>query len=161
MLKFSCKEILAMLPHKAPFMLIDKVIDCDMGKSAIGIKNVTIDEPFFNGHFPTEPIFPGVLIVECIAQTTAVMYCSSFLEEISESTESLSEAELAKRIQEHVGYLVEIKSMKFKKTVVPGDTMKIKVVKKTSFATLSMIEAKVYVDNEIVAEGKIAVSERV
>ena len=161
-MKFTAKEILSILPHKAPFLLVDKVIECNPGKYALGIKNVTIDQPFFQGHFPTEPILPGVLIVESIAQVTAVMYCSAFIETMRQesSKNELSETEFAKRIAEHVGYLVEIKSMKFRKTVHPGDTLRIEVWKKTTFASLSLIEAKAMVDNEIVAEGKITVSEK-
>lgn len=161
MLNYECKEILSMLPHRAPFLLIDKVKDCDPGKSAVGIKNVTIDEPFFAGHFPTEPIVPGVLIVESIAQTTAVMYCSAFVEEMKKEEGKLQDPrELAEKIQEHVGYLAEIKAMKFLKTVHPGDTMRIETKKKGCFGILSMIEAKVWVDKVLVAEGKIAVSEK-
>ncbi|EPR12151.1 3-hydroxyacyl-ACP dehydratase FabZ [Ruminiclostridium papyrosolvens] len=161
-MKFTTKEIMSILPHKAPFLLVDKVIECEPGKYALGIKNVTIDEPFFQGHFPTEPILPGVLIVESIAQVTAVMYCAEFMESMKQdaSANNLSEVDIAKKIAEHVGYLVEIKSMKFKKTVHPGDTLHIQVWKKTTFASLSLIEAKVVVDNEIVAEGKISVSEK-
>lgn len=162
-MKFSAKEIMNMLPHRAPFLLVDKVIECDPGVHAVGIKNVTIDEPFFQGHFPTEPIVPGVLLVETIAQVTAVMYCSAFLEKIQESEnegEELSPEQRARMIAEHVGYLVEIKSMKFKKTVEPGDTMRVEVWKKTTFATLSFIEAKIFVDGNVVVEGKIAVSEK-
>ncbi|AEY67080.1 3-hydroxyacyl-ACP dehydratase FabZ [Clostridium sp. BNL1100] len=161
-MKFTTKEIMSILPHKAPFLLVDKVIECEPGKYALGIKNVTIDEPFFQGHFPTEPILPGVLIVESIAQVTAVMYCAEFMESMKQdaSANNLNEVDIAKKIAEHVGYLVEIKSMKFKKTVHPGDTLHIQVWKKTTFASLSLIEAKVMVDNEIVAEGKISVSEK-
>lgn len=160
MLNYGYKEILSMLPHRAPFLLIDKVMNCNPGKSAIGIKNVTIDEPFFAGHFPSDAIVPGVLIVESIAQTTAVMYCSVFMEEMKKEEYVLKSWEIAEKIQEHVGYLAEIKTMKFLKTVHPGDTMRIETKKKGGFGVLSMIEAKVWVDKILVAEGKIVVSEK-
>lgn len=161
-MKFNTKEIMSMLPHRAPFLLVDKVIECEPGVHAVGIKNVTIDEPFFQGHFPTETIMPGVLIVETIAQVTAIMYCSAFLEKLQATSEgeNMTPEERAKMIADHVGYLVEIKSMKFIKTVEPGDTMRIEVWKKTTFAALSLIDVKVYVDGIVVAEGKIAVSEK-
>lgn len=152
-----------MLPHRAPFLLIDRVMECEAGKRAVAIKNVTIDEPFFNGHFPAEPIFPGVLIVETIAQTTAVMYCAAFMESAEAQNDQvpLTLENLEAMIKEHVGYLVEIKSMKFMRKVIPGDTMKIEVTLKNKFANLSLIESKVMVDGAIVAMGKIAVSEKV
>lgn len=160
MRNYESKDIWSMLPHRWPFLLIDRVVDCDPGKSATGIKNVTIDEPFFAGHFPGEPILPGVLIVESIAQATAVMYCSAFMEEMKGSGEAPSQEELARKIQEHVGYLVEIKAMKFLKPILPGDAMRIEVKKKGAFGALSMIEAKVWVEKNLAAEGKIAVSEK-
>ena len=72
----EAKYIYRLLRHKYPFLLIDRVVKLDPGKSAVGIKNVTINEPYFTGHFPGEPIVPGVLIVESLAQLTAVMYCT-------------------------------------------------------------------------------------
>ena len=162
-MKFKAKEIMNMLPHRAPFLLVDKVIECEPGIYAVGIKNVTIDEPFFQGHFPAEPIMPGVLIIESIAQVTAVMYGAAFLEQLNtmEAGEGLTPEERSRLIAEHVGYLVEIKSMKFRKLIEPGDTMRIEVRKKTMFGSLSLVDAKVYVEGNVVAEGKIVVSEKV
>ncbi len=163
MSSYSINEIMKMLPHRSPFLLIDRVIECEAGKRAVAIKNVTIDEPFFNGHFSTEPILPGVLIVETIAQTTVVMYCASFMEsiEVRNDHAPLTPEKWEAMIKEHVGYLVEIKTMKFMKKVTPGDTMRIEVIVKNKFANLSLIESKVKVDGVIVAMGKIAVSEKV
>lgn len=160
MVNYESKEVLSMLPHRWPFLMIDKVIKCEPGKSAIGIKNVTIDEQFFAGHFPTEPILPGVMIIESIAQTVAIMYCSAFIEEIKSSDTQFSQADMSQMIQNHVGYLVEIKAMKFMKTILPGDTMYIEVQKKGNFGLLSLVEAQVRVDNVVVVSGKIAVSEK-
>ncbi|MDR1066770.1 MAG: hypothetical protein LBL35_04990 [Clostridiales bacterium] len=89
---FNIQKIYQLLPHRAPFLLIDKVVDCTPGISAVGIKNVTIDEPFFNGHFPTEPIFPGALTIESIAQTAAVMLAAKF---ISQMEKFVAEATVA------------------------------------------------------------------
>ena len=160
-MEFDIKDICSMLPHRYPFLLVDKVPECEPGTHAVGIKNVTVNEPYFQGHFPSEPIVPGVLLTETIAQVTAIMYGSAFLEKLrSEEGADMSPEERARAIAEHVGYLAEIKSMKFKKTVHPGDVIKVEVWKKASFATLSFIEARISVDGSIVAEGKIAVSEK-
>ncbi|HIU26427.1 MAG TPA: 3-hydroxyacyl-ACP dehydratase FabZ [Candidatus Copromorpha excrementigallinarum] len=161
-MEFDIKDIYGMLPHKYPFLLVDRVVRCEPGEHAVGIKNVTVNEPYFQGHFPSEPIVPGVLLVETIAQVTAVMYGSAFLEKLKaeEGAEPVSPEERARAIAEHVGYLAEIKAMKFKKTVHPGDVMKVEVWKKASFAILSFIEARITVGGDVVAEGKIAVSEK-
>lgn len=162
-MKYQVVDIYNMLPHRWPFLLVDKIVECVPGKSAVGIKNVTIDEPFFAGHFPSEPIFPGVLIVEVIAQTAAVMYCAEALEKMKIDTQidSFKSEDLALLIKSQVGYLVEIKTMKFISPIVPGDTMRVEVKMKGTFGLLSLIESKVFVDNKVVVEGKIAVSKRV
>lgn len=162
-MKFGINEIMKMIPHRAPFLLLDKVIECTPGQLAVGIKNVTIDEPFFQGHFLGNPIVPGVLLVEVMTQVTAIMFGSVFYENVAGNKElaSMSEAERAQMIAEHIGYLVEIKSMKFMKPVVPGDSMRVEIRKKGGLATLSLVEGKIYVDGELVVEGKLSVSEKV
>ncbi len=161
-MQLNAKEIMSMLPHKAPFLFVDKIIECIPGQYAVGIKNVTIDQPFFQGHFPADPILPGVLIVESIAQVTAVMYGAAYKEKLEEDQKKkeLTPEQKAEKIAEHVGYLAEIKSMKFKKIVEPGDVLRIEVTKKGAFSTLSQIEAKVTVEGAVVVEGKISVSEK-
>lgn len=105
---------------------------------------------------------PGVLIIEAIAHVTAVIYCSVYVEQLkalhSEVDKSFFEQEIAEEIANHVGYLVDVKSMKFKKVVYPGDSMCIKVWEKVLFGILSQIDAVVTVDNQVVEEGKITVS---
>ena len=156
---FNTNDIIAMLPHRLPFLFVDKVVDCQPGERAVGIKNVTINEPFFQGHFPTEPIFPGVLILEVIAQVTAIMYASAYLGSAEERDGSIGEV-AGRKIAERIGYLVEIKSVKFLKIVRPGDTLRVSVEKKLTFGSLTTVSAEVTVDGEQVAYGRITVSEK-
>lgn len=105
------QEIRTLIPHRYPMLLVDKVVDFDPGKSLHGIKNVTINEPMFNGHFPELPIFPGVLILEALAQATGLLGFKS--------TDGRAEDEM---------YLfASIDNAKFKQPVVPGDTMHLHV----------------------------------
>jgi len=100
-------QIQAFLPHRYPFLLVDKVIECEPGIRLLGVKNVTYNEPFFQGHFPQKPIMPGVLILEALAQTTGLL-----------ASETAGD-ELAGMIY----YLVGIDKAKFKRPVVPGDQL--------------------------------------
>ncbi|MBR1451415.1 MAG: 3-hydroxyacyl-ACP dehydratase FabZ [Lachnospiraceae bacterium] len=149
-----------LLPHRYPFLLLDRVIDLKPGKSAVGIKNVTINEPYFQGHFPTEPIVPGVLLLESLAQLTAVMYCSEYFDEDTQWDKVLPEEIAAKDIASKVGYLAEIKSVKFKSLVKPGDQLRLQVIKKNSFNNLSLIAVSAYVDKICVLEGQMSVSQK-
>jgi 3-hydroxyacyl-[acyl-carrier-protein] dehydratase len=115
----TADDIKNMLPHRWPFLLLDRVTELVPDKYAVGLKNVTISEPFFEGHFPQHAIMPGVLIVEALAQLTAIIYCSGHL--------ARAEAEHGSAVMEdvsaHVGYLVLIKNMKFAHPVEPGDQL--------------------------------------
>jgi len=103
-------EIMALLPHRYPFLLIDKVIDFEVGKSLHAVKNVTINEPFFQGHFPIKPIMPGVLLLEAMAQATGVLGFKT----IEKSDDTLY-------------YFAAIDNARFKQPVVPGDVVNIHV----------------------------------
>ena len=119
----EAKYIYRLLPHKYPFLLVDRVVKLDPGKSAVGIKNVTINEPYFTGHFPGEPIVPGVLIVESLAQLTAVMYCTGAFP-ADTNWDDIEHLDIDyEAIADKVGYLVDIRNMKFKRLVRPGDTL--------------------------------------
>ena len=111
MSKIDIKEILKYLPHRYPFLLVDKVVDIDGTKSARGIKNVTMNEPHFQGHFPGKPIMPGVTIVEAMAQTAAVMVGAAL---------GMADKEL-------LVYFMAIDSCKFRRMVVPGDVLELKL----------------------------------
>src|SRR3989337_2496815 len=102
-------EILKILPHRYPFLLVDKVVELEAGKRAKGIKNVTINEPFFQGHFPDHPIMPGVLIVEAMAQVGGVLAFKSA------------------EVENQVVYFMGIDKARFRRPVLPGDTLEITV----------------------------------
>jgi 3-hydroxyacyl-[acyl-carrier-protein] dehydratase len=130
-------EIRNIIPHRYPFLLVDKVIELEPGKKITAIKNVTANEPFFQGHFPDYPIMPGVLIVEALAQTAGI-------------TVAVLEENKGK-----LGVFSGIDSMKFKRQVVPGDVLKMEA-EITAFK-LSMAKAKVRAtcEGHLVAEGEI------
>ena len=159
-MKIEAQMISKLLPHKYPFLLVDRVIQLEPGKSAVGIKNVTINEPYFTGHFPGEPIVPGVLIVESLAQLTAVMYSTQHFPEDTDWDNLANEDIDYSSIASKVGYLVDIKNVKFKQIVRPGDTLELRVYKKIQLENLSQIRVEAYVDGKNVVEGIISVSER-
>ncbi|NIZ02129.1 3-hydroxyacyl-ACP dehydratase FabZ [Thalassospira lucentensis] len=140
LLSVDIQRILEMIPHRYPFLLIDKVIDIDPGESATGIKNVTMNEPQFTGHFPQQPIMPGVLIVESMAQTAAILVVQTLGED--------AEGKLV--------YFMSIDNARFRKPVTPGDVMHIHVVKKQSRGPVWKFESQVKVDGQVVAEATIA-----
>lgn len=133
----SNAEIQKIIPHRYPFLLIDKVLELEPGKKAVAIKNVTANEPFFQGHFPDNPIMPGVLIVEALAQTACIV--------------GLTQGENDGKL----GVLTGIDSMKFRRQVMPGDILKLEA----EFLVLKMGMGKVKVcatvDGQVAAEGEI------
>ncbi|MFV1849868.1 MAG: 3-hydroxyacyl-ACP dehydratase FabZ [Thalassospira sp.] len=134
------QRILEMIPHRYPFLLIDKVVDINVGESATGIKNVTMNEPQFTGHFPQQPIMPGVLIVESMAQTAAIL--------VVQTLGADAEGKLV--------YFMSIDNARFRKPVTPGDVMHIHVTKKQSRGPVWKFESQVTVDGQVVAEATIA-----
>ncbi|HWR59106.1 MAG TPA: 3-hydroxyacyl-ACP dehydratase FabZ [Thermodesulfovibrionales bacterium] len=102
------REIQDVLPHRYPFLLVDRILEMDMGKRAVGIKNVTINEPFFTGHFPGNPIMPGVLIVEAMAQVAGILAFRS-------------------GVHGEAVYFMSIEKAKFRKPVVPGDQLRFEI----------------------------------
>ncbi|WP_129599749.1 3-hydroxyacyl-ACP dehydratase FabZ [Anaerophilus nitritogenes] len=130
-------EIQNIIPHRYPFLLVDKIVEMEPGQRAVGIKNVTINEPFFQGHFPGNPIMPGVLIVEAMAQVGAVSVLS---------------------MEENKGKLAVftgIDDAKFRRQVIPGDTLKIKVNMVSLRRGMGKGEAVAYVGDEIAAKATI------
>ena len=136
--KNSCdiNEIKRLIPHRYPFLLIDKVVDIQANVEAIGIKNVTVNEPYFEGHFPISPVVPGVLQVESLAQTAAVLVIKSLDLENSGS----------------LVYLTTIENTKFRRLVVPGDIMRLKVTVIKKRQKIWKFKGEVYVEEKKVSE---------
>lgn len=135
-------QIQKILIHRYPFLLVDKIIDLEPGKKGTGIKNVTINEEFFSGHFPQEPIMPGVLIIEAIAQVAAIVMGS---EAVGKEAKP----------EERMGYLAGIKEIKFKRPVRPGDRLEISVEIIQKLANLFKVRGEARVDKEICAQGEL------
>jgi 3-hydroxyacyl-[acyl-carrier-protein] dehydratase len=133
-------QILDLLPHRYPFLLIDKIIDIDGDNSGIGIKNVTMNEPQFTGHFPTRPLFPGVLIVEGMAQTAGAICVFS----------KLSEAARPKQV-----FFTTIDKAKFRKPVVPGDVIEYHMRKITNRRHMWWFRGEAKVAGVLVAEAEV------
>lgn len=129
-------RIVEMIPHRYPFLLVDRVEQIVDGESAVGIKNVTINEPFFQGHFPDRPVMPGVLIVEAMAQTAAVLVVNSLGEE--------AEGKLV--------YFMTIDNARFRRPVEPGDQLRLHCSKVRQRATVWKFEAEARVGDTVVAE---------
>lgn len=134
------KRILQMIPHRYPMVMVDRVIEMRLDQGAIGIKNVSINEPFFQGHFPSEPVMPGVLIVEAMAQTAAVLVVATFGAD--------SEGKLV--------YFMSIDGARFRRPVVPGDRLELHVEKVQSRANVWKFAGKAIVDGKIAAEATFA-----
>lgn len=134
------QEIMDTLPHRYPFLLIDKIVEMEMGKRVVGIKNVTMNEPFFQGHFPGHPIMPGVLILEAMAQTGGVLALKSVPPE---------------QVKNKVLYFMSIDKAKFRKPVVPGDQLRfeIDVIKQRS--NIMSLKAQALVSSAVVAEAEL------
>ncbi len=110
-MQLDVNEIMKILPHRYPFLMVDRIVELEHGKRCVGIKNVTINEPFFQGHFPGHPVMPGVLIIEAMAQVAGIMaYLAS-----DEAT------------REKVTYFMAIDNARFRKPVFPGDQLRIEI----------------------------------
>jgi len=131
-------DILKILPHRYPFLLIDRVIELVRMKSIVALKNVTITEPFFQGHFPEKPIMPGVLIVEAIAQAGGLL----LLTEVPNRDEMLM-------------VFTGIEKARFRRPVVPGDQLRIEVAVKAWRITAARLEGKAYVDGKVACEATV------
>lgn len=129
-------EIQRLLPHRYPFLLIDRVLEFHAGESLVGIKNVTVNEPFFEGHFPGHPVMPGVLIIEAMAQTAGALVVNH----------------LGGGEDGAVVYFMTIDKTRFRKPVVPGDTLMIRVNKLRSRAPVWKFHGEALVDGAVVAE---------
>ena len=137
---YSIAQIMEAIPHRYPFLLIDRVVDLVLGESATGIKNVSINEGFFQGHFPKEPVMPGVLIVESMAQTAAVLVVAT-----------LGPAAKGKLV-----YFMSVEGAKFRRPVVPGDQVHVHVQRVQRRTNVWRFSAEAKVDGVVVAEATYA-----
>ncbi len=140
MINLNIHKVLEILPHRYPFLLIDRVLSCDSGKNIVALKNVTINEPFFNGHFPAFQVMPGVMIIESMAQAAALL---SFI--------SMN----AKSDDQSVYYFVGIDKARFKKPVTAGDTMHLHVTLDRHLKGIWKFSAKATVEDHLVAEAQL------
>jgi 3-hydroxyacyl-[acyl-carrier-protein] dehydratase len=133
------KEIMTILPHAYPFLLVDRIIEIEPGKRIVGIKNVTYNEPFFPGHFPGRPIMPGVLIVEAMAQTSGLLVFSSMSEEERKT----------------LVYFLGMDNVKFRKPVIPGDQLRLESEITKHRQSIWGFKGKALVDGKLVAEADL------
>ncbi|HLZ78389.1 MAG TPA: 3-hydroxyacyl-ACP dehydratase FabZ [Sphingomonas sp.] len=133
-------RIMELIPHRPPFLMIDKLVDVVAGERAIGIKNVTINEGFFQGHFPARPVMPGVLIIEAMAQTAAVLVVHT----------------LGPAAQGKLVYFMSVDNARFRRPVVPGDTLKVHVASLRHRGNVWKFEAQAKVDGKLCAEATYA-----
>ena len=131
-------EIMKLLPHRFPFLLVDRVLEIDPEKKIVGLKNVTMNEPFFPGHFPGHPVMPGVLIVEAMAQVAAILVYSS-------SDDN----------KDKITYFVGIDKTKFRKPVVPGDQLRLELEVIGCRRGIYTFSGKAYVDGKLVTESEL------
>jgi 3-hydroxyacyl-[acyl-carrier-protein] dehydratase len=133
------KEIMAILPHAYPFLLVDRIVEIEPGKRIVGIKNVTYNEPFFPGHFPGRPIMPGVLIIEAMAQTAGVLVFNS-----------LPEVDRKKQV-----FFLGVDNVRFRKPVIPGDQLRMELEITRHRQSIWGFKGKALVDGNVVAEGDL------
>jgi 3-hydroxyacyl-[acyl-carrier-protein] dehydratase len=133
------KQLLRMIPHRYPFLLIDRLVDVRHDHSAIGIKNVSVNEPFFEGHFPGHPVMPGVLIIESMAQTAAALVIST----------------LGPDAGIPIVYFMSVEGAKFRKPVIPGDQLRLTVTKERKRGNVWKFGGIGKVDGMVVAEATI------
>jgi 3-hydroxyacyl-[acyl-carrier-protein] dehydratase len=135
------QRILELLPHRYPFLLVDRIIEMDRDQSCIGIKNVTVNEPQFMGHFPARPLFPGVLMVEAMAQTAGALVMTGYFKGDGEGKQVL---------------FTTIDKAKFRKPVIPGDQIRFHMTKLNHKRNIWWYRGEAHVDGTLVAEAEIS-----
>jgi 3-hydroxyacyl-[acyl-carrier-protein] dehydratase len=139
LLPMDVNAIMKILPHRYPFLMVDRIIELEQGKRCVGIKNVTVNEPFFTGHFPGHPVMPGVLIVEALAQVAGIM---AYL---------ASDEETRKK----VSYFMAIDNARFRKPVVPGDQLRLEITTTMNRRGIWGADGKAFVDGKLVTEASL------
>jgi beta-hydroxyacyl-ACP dehydratase FabZ len=138
-LPLTYEDIIKILPHRYPFLLVDRIIELELNKRVVGIKNVTANEPFFQGHFPNNPIMPGVLIIEAMAQVGGVLARMSILDALDRETRDSI-------------FFVSMDAVKFRRPVIPGDQIRFELVPLRTGSRIWKMAGKASVDGELAAE---------
>jgi len=145
-LPINVEQIQQLLPHRYPFLLVDRVIDIEPDVNVVALKNVTINEPFFQGHFPSHPVMPGVLVVEAMAQTAGLL------------------TQISRRIKGDQGsplfYLVKVDNARFSAPVIPGDQLRFEVSQKRLVRGMGLFVARTLVDGKEVASCELMCAAR-
>ncbi len=132
-------EIMKILPHRYPFLMVDRIVEMDPGRRIVGIKNVTINEPFFQGHFPGHPVMPGVLIIEAMAQVAGILAYLSSNDEV----------------RKKVSYFLSIDNARFRKPVLPGDVLRLEMETTLNRRGIWGFSGKALVDGKLVADAEV------
>jgi 3-hydroxyacyl-[acyl-carrier-protein] dehydratase len=138
--EMDLQGVLETLPHRYPFLLIDRVLELELGSYIVAIKNVTVNEPFFQGHFPNKPVMPGVLILEALAQAAAILGAKT------------SGAKLG---SESIMYLAGVDDARFKRPVVPGDQLLLRATLERSLRGVTRVATTAHVGSELVCEARL------
>jgi len=141
-LPLKYEDIIRIIPHRYPFLFVDKIVEMELGKRVVGIKNVTANEPFFQGHFPGNPIMPGVLIIEAMAQVGGVLA-------------RLSLPDVMEREEMGEIFFVSMDKVKFRKPVVPGDQIRFEDEALRTGGRIWKMAGKAFVDGDLVAEANL------
>jgi UDP-3-O-[3-hydroxymyristoyl] N-acetylglucosamine deacetylase/3-hydroxyacyl-[acyl-carrier-protein] dehydratase len=131
-------QIMEILPHRYPFLLVDRIIDVEEERRVVGIKNVTMNEPFFQGHFPGHPIMPGVLIVEALAQAGCVLLMDKQIDPAK-----------------HIAYFMALDNVKFRRPVVPGDQLRLEVSLMQGRGRTRRLKGEAYVEGQLACEAQM------
>jgi len=138
--EIDIERLMELIPHRYPFLMIDRVVEIELGESAVGIKNVTANEPYFAGHFPNHPVMPGVLIIEAMAQTAAALVVYS----------------LGADAEGKLVYFMSVDSARFRRPVFPGDSLAVKVVRKQKRGNVWKFDGEARVGERLAAEATFA-----
>ncbi len=143
--EIGVEEIMKLIPHRYPFLLVDRMVDLHLGHSAVGIKNVSMNEWFFQGHFPEHPIMPGVLIIEAMAQTAGALVVKTMQVQNGKSTEKADGSDI-------MVYFMSVEEAKFRKPVVPGDVLHLKVTKDRARGNIWRFKGQAFVGDTLASE---------